>query len=68
MQICKQLLFDFALNSPIKFYIQRRETLPVEIWDYQNVLGVAQRGTYVVLTLGESASFIPMSWVVKVEQ
>tara|TARA_R110002020_G_scaffold100885_3_gene238194 strand:- start:685 stop:891 length:207 start_codon:yes stop_codon:yes gene_type:complete len=68
MQEYRQKLFDFALDPPIKFYIQKQASQPGEIWEYHDLLGVVERGDYVVLTLEEGAAFIPKSWVVKVEQ
>ena len=68
MQPYKQLLFDFAVNPPVKFHIQRGKKLPVEIWEYNNILGAVERGDYVVLTLEDKSAFIPKAWVVKVEQ
>jgi hypothetical protein len=42
--------------------------LPVEIWEYNNILGAVERGDYVVLTLEDKSAFIPKAWVGKVEQ
>ena len=69
----KQLLFDFAIEPPVKFYIQRTEPEEgeepqVEVWEYNNILGVSERGKYVVLSLKDKSAFIPKAWVVKVEQ
>jgi len=64
----EQLLFDFALTPPLRFYIQRSEKTPMEVWEYDDVLGAAERGKYVVLELKGKSAFIPKAWVVKVEQ
>ena len=68
MQQPQQLLFDFAVDPPVKFHIQRGRNLPVEIWEYNNILGAVERGNYVVLTLEDKSAFIPKTWVVKVEK
>ena len=68
MQKVQQLLFDFAIDPPVRFYIKRSEREQMEVWEYNNILGVAERGEYVVLSLEDSSSFIPKAWVVKVEQ
>ena len=68
MQKVQQLLFDFVIDPPVKFYIQKQAEMPVEIWEYHDLLGAVERGNYVVLTLEDSSAFIPKSWVVKVEQ
>ena len=69
----KQLLFDFAVDPPVRFYIQRTEPeegeeAQVEVWEYNNILGAVERGEYVVLSLEDRSAFIPKAWVVKVEQ
>jgi len=68
MQEYQQLLFDFAIEPPVRFHIQRSKNAPIEIWEYTDILGAVERGKYVVLTLKDKSSFIPRSWVVKVEQ
>jgi len=64
----EQLLFPFAIDPPVRFYIKRGEREQMEVWEYDDILGVSDRGKYVVLRLEDKSAFIPKAWVVKVEQ
>ena len=64
----RQLLFDFAVDPPLKFHIQKGAGLPVEVWEYSNVLRAVEKEECVVLTMEDGSAFIPKNWVVKVEQ
>ena len=68
MQKPQQLLFDFAVDPPVKFHIQRGPGLPMEVWEYTNILRAEEKGDYVILTFKDRSAVLPKSWVIKVEQ
>tara|TARA_R110000824_G_scaffold232967_1_gene421142 strand:- start:287 stop:487 length:201 start_codon:yes stop_codon:yes gene_type:complete len=63
----KQLLFDFAIKPPIRFFIKRNRGNDVEVWEYADVTGVTRRADSVIIKMKEYSAFIPMCWVVQVE-
>ena len=63
----KQLLFDFAIKPPIRFFIKRDPNKDTEIWEYTDVTGVRRVANSVVIRMEKYSAFIPVPWVVQVE-
>jgi len=56
----------------IQFIINRdpdkKDPLGVEYWVYEEVIGVVERGNYIIIRMQESRAIIPILWVVSVKE